>query len=67
MLIWSNIDIYIFFFFFQKVLALSSGHFKPFQIFLLPVFTVTIPAMYINSFEVIVYKYKPMDFNHFEN
>lgn len=43
----------------HKVLALISGHFKPLQIFLLPVFTVSIPAVYMIPLEIIIgYKHK---------
>lgn len=53
MLIWSNVDIFFSFPPAHKILALISGHFKPSQIFLLPVFTVSIPAVYMILLELL--------------
>lgn len=65
MLIWSNVYIstppHP-----QKVLALSSGYFKPFQNFLLPVFTVINAAVYMIP-QKLALTHKPINFNHFAN
>lgn len=63
---WSNFDISTFFFP-QKVCALSSGYFKPFRIFLLPGFTVTVSAMYTITQKLFIAYIQPINTNHFAN